>query len=98
MVTPCDRGAHQRRTSSGRVNASKTIRAGPLNVRVITTSRSDTRSIVVGFTVVDSFFPAAIRLLLVFELIDELVQFPEARIPELPIALEPVVEAAERFP
>ena len=43
------------------------------------------------------FFVATIGLLLLFELFDELVQFLEARIPELAIALEPVVQLAQRL-
>src|SRR5690606_4763023 len=46
-VMPIDFGTHQRLNSSGLVHASKTIRAGPLKVRVTTTSRSDFRSTVV---------------------------------------------------
>src|SRR5919107_4732650 len=47
--TPHDFGAHHRRNSSGLVHASNTMRAGPLTVRVTTSSRSDFRSTVVGF-------------------------------------------------
>ena len=48
-VTPNDLGAHHRRNSSGFVHASNTMLAGPLTVRVTTSSRSDFRSTVVGF-------------------------------------------------
>src|SRR3954465_11362837 len=48
-VIPIDLGTHQRLNSSGLVNASNTMRAGPLMVRVTTTSRSDFRSTVVRF-------------------------------------------------
>ena len=41
---PVDFGDHQSLSSSGLVHASNTIRAGPLKVRVMTSSRSDFRS------------------------------------------------------
>src|SRR3954451_18818170 len=44
---PIDLGTHHRLNSSGLVHASNTMRAGPLNVRVVTSSRSDVRSTVV---------------------------------------------------
>src|SRR4029079_11735354 len=47
--TPDDFGTHHRLNSSGLVHASNTMRAGPLKVRVTTSSRSDFRSTVVGF-------------------------------------------------
>jgi hypothetical protein len=47
--TPVDFGAHHRLSSSGLVRASNTMRAGPLKVRVTTSSRSDFRSTVVRF-------------------------------------------------
>src|SRR5262245_13831276 len=68
------------------------MRAGPLNVRPKTSSRSDVRSIDVSLP-----FLASIRFLLRFELLDELVQFVEARVPQPPIALEPVVKSAKRL-
>src|SRR5271157_4764048 len=46
---PNDFGAHHRLSSSGLVHASNTMRAGPLKVRVTTSSRSDFRSTVVRF-------------------------------------------------
>src|SRR6185369_12963553 len=46
---PHDFGTHQRLNSSGLVHASNTMRAGPLKVRVTTSSRSDFRSAVVTF-------------------------------------------------
>src|SRR6202161_2245978 len=49
--TPYDFGAHHRLSSSGLVHASNTMRAGPLKVRVTTSSRSDFRSTVVRFFV-----------------------------------------------
>src|SRR3954463_14689485 len=49
--TPNDLGAHHRRNNSGLVHASKTICAGPLKVRVTTSSRSDFRSTVVPYFV-----------------------------------------------
>src|SRR5215218_5657070 len=47
--TPNDFGAHHRLSSSGLVHASDTMLAGPLKVRVTTSSRSDFRSTVVQF-------------------------------------------------
>src|SRR6202020_1944218 len=47
--TPVDFGAHHRLSSSGLVHASNRMRAGPLKVRVTTSSRSDFRSTVVRF-------------------------------------------------
>ncbi len=46
---PIDFGTHHRLNSSGLVHASNTMRAGPLKVRVTTSSRSDFRSTVVRF-------------------------------------------------
>src|SRR6266508_3097207 len=46
---PIDFGTHHRLNSSGVVHASNTMRAGPLKVRVTTSSRSDFRSAVVRF-------------------------------------------------
>src|SRR5512134_368834 len=46
---PNDFGTHHRWNSSGLVHASNTMRAGPLKVRVATSSRSDFRSTVVRF-------------------------------------------------
>jgi len=48
---PNDFGTHHRLSSSGLVHASKTICAGPLKVRVTTSSRSDFRSTVVPYFV-----------------------------------------------
>src|SRR5215203_614285 len=49
MDRPKDFGTHHCWNSSGLVHASNTMRAGPLTVRVTTSSRSDFRSAVVGF-------------------------------------------------
>src|SRR5437764_3633009 len=88
---PVDLGAHHRLNSSGLVHASNTMRAGALNVRVTTSSRSDFRSTVVRFFVgVRSFsLLASIDLLLPFQFLDNLVQFLEARVPELAVPLDP---------
>src|SRR3954468_23691924 len=48
-VRPADFGTHHRWKSSALVHASNTRCAGPLTIRVTTTSRSDFRSTVVGF-------------------------------------------------
>src|SRR5262245_24710344 len=88
---PIDFGAHHRMNSSGLVQASNTMRAGPLKVRVTTSSRSDFRSTVVRFfTGVASFsLLASIDLLLPFQFLDNLVQRVEACVPELAVPLDP---------
>src|SRR6476659_7612763 len=70
---PNDLGTHHCLNSSGLVHASKTMRAGPLTVRVTTSSRSDVRSTVVRcFTGVGSLsLLASIDLLLLFQLLDD---------------------------
>src|SRR5262245_60334916 len=88
---PIDFGAHHCLNSSGLVHASNTMRAGALNVRVTTSSRSDFRSTVVRFFIgVASLSPpASIDLLLPCQFLDNLVQLVEARVPELAIPLDP---------
>src|SRR3954469_6726812 len=73
--TPNDFGAHHRRNSSGLVHASNTMRAGPLTVRLTTSSRSDFRSTVVGFfpEAGSLCLPASIELLLLFQFLDNRV-------------------------
>src|SRR6476620_7529409 len=80
---PIDFGTHHRLNSSGLVHASNTMRAGPLKVRVTTSSRSDFRSTVVRFFVgVGSLsLLASIDLLLPFQFLDNLVQLVEPCIP-----------------
>src|SRR3954468_5980827 len=77
---PNDFGTHHRLNSSGLVQASNTMRAGPLKVRITTSSRSDFRSTVVRFFmgVGSSSFFACIDLLLPFQFLDDLVQLVEA--------------------
>src|SRR5918995_6581797 len=69
---PIDFGAHHRLNSSGLVHASNTMRAGPLKVRVTTSSRSDFRSTVVRFFigVASLSLLASIDLLLPFQFLD----------------------------
>src|SRR4026208_1206712 len=88
---PIDFGSHHCLNSSGLVHASNTRRAGPLKVRVTTSSRSDFRSTVVGFfTVVGSLtLLASIDLLLPLQFLNNLVQFVEACVPELAVPLDP---------
>src|SRR6478672_8378833 len=88
---PIDFGTHHCLNSSGLVQASKTMRAGPLNVRVTTSSRSDFRSTVVRFVMgVGSLsLVASINLLLPFQFLDNLVQLVEPCIPELAVPLDP---------
>src|SRR5512147_2448917 len=90
-VTPVDFGAHHRLSSSGLVHASNTMRAGPLKVRVTTSSRSDFRSTVVRFFMgVGSLsLLASIDLLLPFQFLNNLVQLVEACVPELAVPLDP---------
>src|SRR5260221_3329187 len=88
---PNDFGTHHRLSSSGLVHASNTMRAGPLMVRVTTSSRSDFRSTVVRFFIeVGSLsLLASIDLFLSFHFLDNLVQLVEACVPELAVALDP---------
>src|SRR5215470_5031206 len=78
--TPNDFGAHHRLSSSGLVQASNTMRAGALNLRVTTSSRSDFRSTVVRFfPEVGSISPfAPIDPFLLFQFLDDPVQLVEA--------------------
>src|ERR687898_2910511 len=88
---PIDFGAHHCLNSSGLVHASNTMRAGPLKVRLTTSSRSDVRSTVVRFFIgVGSLSVlASIDLLLPFQFLDNLVQLVEACVPELTVPLDP---------
>src|SRR5678816_2298026 len=90
-VMPVDFGAHHRLSSSGRVHASNTMRAGPSKVRVTTSSRADFRSTVVRFLMKSASLSllASIDLLLSFQLLDHLVQLVEAGAPELVVPLDP---------
>src|SRR5215510_4690661 len=88
---PNDFGTHHRLNRSGLVHASNTIRAGALNVRVTTSSRSDFRSTVVRFfmRVGSLSLFASIDLLLLFQFLDNVVQFVEACLPEPAVPLDP---------
>src|SRR5262249_40382727 len=79
-VPPNVFGAHHRLSSSGLVQASYTMRAGASKVRVMTSSRPDFRSTVVGFfTGVGSLsLLASIDLLLAFQFFDNVVECVEA--------------------
>src|SRR5207344_170204 len=90
-VIPIDFGTHHCLNSSGLVHASNTRRAGPLKVRVTTSSRSDFRSTVVRFFIGATSLSllVSIDLLLPFQFLDDLVQFVEACVPELAIPLDP---------
>src|SRR5499427_5721726 len=89
--TPNDFGAHHRWSSSGLVQASNTMRAGPLKVRETTSSRSDVRSTVVRFFmgVRSLSLFASIDLLLPFQFLDNLVQLVEACVPDPAVPLDP---------
>src|SRR5689334_16684996 len=89
--TPYDFGAHHRLSSSGFVQASNTMRAGPLKVRVTTSSRSDFRSAVVRFFmgVRSLSLFASIDRLLPFQFFDNFVQLVEPCLPELAVSLNP---------
>src|SRR5262247_721089 len=86
-----DFGTHHCLNSSGLVHASNTMRPGALKVRVTTSSRSDFRSTVVRFFigVASLSLLASIDLLPPCQLLDNLVQLVEARVPELAIPLDP---------
>src|SRR6266536_2779454 len=88
---PLDFGAHHRLNSSGLVHASNTMRAGPLKVRVTTSSRSDFRSTVVRFFLGAGSLSllASIDLLLPFQFLNNLVQLVEACAPALAVPLDP---------
>src|SRR3982750_1458568 len=89
--TPNDFGAHHRLSSSGLLHASNTSRAGPLKVRVTTSSRSDFRSTVVRFFVGGASLSllGSLALPLPFQFVDNLVQLVEACGPELAVSLNP---------
>src|SRR4029079_18104079 len=91
MDMPIDFGTHHCLNSSGLVHASNTMRAGPLMVRVTTSSRSDFRSAAVWvFMGAGSLsLLASIDLLLLFQFFDNLVQLVEACVPELAVPLDP---------
>src|SRR5215216_3968923 len=88
---PIDFGTHHRLNSSGLVHAWNTMRAGPLKVRVVTSSRSDFRSTVVPFfmAVGSPSLLASIDLLLPLQFLDNLVQLVEACVPALAVPLDP---------
>src|SRR5690242_18151458 len=88
---PIEVGSHHRLNSSGLVHASNTMRAGPLKIRVTTSSRSDFRSTVMRFFMGMGSLSllASINLLLPFQFLDNLVQFVEPRLPELAVPLDP---------
>src|SRR5215510_6734141 len=93
--TANDLGAHHRLSSSGLVQASNTMRAAALQLRVTTSSRSDLRSTVVRFLLgadPPSLF-AFIDLVFPFQFLDDLVQLVEACLPELAVPLN----ACRRF-
>src|SRR5919107_3844805 len=73
---PIDFGTHHCLNSSGLVHASNTMRAGPLKVRMTTSSRSDFRSTVVRFFPEEGLFSlvVSIDLFLLFQLLDNFVQ------------------------
>src|SRR5689334_20077027 len=88
---PNDFGTHHCLSSSGLLHASNTRRAGPLIVRVTTSSRSDFRSTFVLFfmRVPCVSLPAFIELLLAFQCFDDIFQLVEPCVPELVVPLEP---------
>src|ERR671931_932287 len=88
---PIDFGTHHCLNSSGLVHASNTRRAGPLKVRVTTSSRSDFRSTVVRFFigVASLSLLTSIDLLLPFQFFNNRVELVEACVPELAVSLDP---------
>src|SRR4051812_25052551 len=100
---PMDFGTHHFLNSSGCVHASNTRRAGPSNVRVTTSSRSDVRSTVTAFrsTAGSLLLLATIDLLLELQFFDDFVQCAEPRVPQLVIPIDPrrhFLEAARADP
>src|SRR3990167_3492140 len=94
--TPVDFGAHQRMKSSGFVHASKTMRTGASNIRVMTSSRSDLRSTSVRLSPL-----APMGLLLLFQFLNHLVECIETRLPSIAAPLDPgclVIETAGAQP
>src|SRR5262244_2057100 len=89
---PIDFGTHHCLNSSGLVHASNTRRAGPLKVRVTTSSRSDLRSTVVRFFIgVDSIsLFSTIDVFLSFQCLDHRIQRLEACAPEKVESLDPL--------
>src|SRR5262245_57157290 len=77
---PNDFGVHHRVSNSGLVQASNTKRAGPLKVRVTTSSRSDFRSTVVRFFVAVGLpsLLVSIDSFLSFKFLDNPIQLVEA--------------------
>src|SRR4030042_1940911 len=88
---PIDFGTHHCLNSSGLVHASNTRRAGPLKVRVTTSSRSDFRSTVVGFFMGSASlsFSSSIDSFLPFQFLNDLVQLVEAGAPGRAVPLDP---------
>src|SRR5262249_32356237 len=88
---PIDFGAHHCLNSSGLVHASNTMRAGPLKVRVTTSSRSDFRSTVVRFfmRVASLSLFASIDLLLPFHFLDTLSRPADAGAPGRAVPPDP---------
>src|SRR4026208_741343 len=88
---PIDFGTHHCLNSSGWVHASNTMRAAPLKVRVVTSSRSDFRSTVVWFFMGAGSLPvlASIDRLLPFQILDNLVQLLDPCPPKPAMSLDP---------
>src|SRR3954447_15068898 len=87
---PSDFGTHHCLNSSALVHASNTSRAGPLMVRVTTSSRSFRSTVVRFFMWVGSLsVRTSIGFLLAFEFVHNLLQLVEACVPEPAIPLEP---------
>src|SRR3954464_9453977 len=87
---PQDFGTHHRLRSSGLVHASNTMRAGPLMVRVTTSSRSDLRSTFVFFIGVGPLsLLVSIDRLLLFHFRDDVLELIEPCVPELAVSLDP---------
>src|SRR5690242_12878889 len=85
---PAPSGTHHFRNRSGLHQASYTRRAGALNARVATNSRSDLRSTFVGFSAA-ALLALAIFVLLAFEVFDDPVESVEALAPELVVPGDP---------
>src|SRR5688500_14349556 len=88
---PIDFGTHHCLNSSGLVHASNTKRAGPLTVRLTTSSRSDFSSTVVRFLIgpISRSHLASIYHYLSFQFLYHFVQLVEACVPEQAVSLDP---------
>src|SRR5689334_15082627 len=84
-VAPSDRGTHHCRNTAASLHARRPRRAGASTVRVTTTSVSDAFVTLVFLSV-----SVGIRLLLLLEVFEHVIQRVEPRVPQLAIAEDPL--------